>query len=99
MPYNIKLLLNLIFSGGGLFVYYQKTWYVAGIISFSALRESGSLFCSPKDYGVFVNLPRFKDWIIKERNSGTRFLPLNKIINPVVYKADKNVKLRLADIS
>jgi hypothetical protein len=90
---------HTIFSGGGLFVYYQRTWYIAGIISFSALRDSGLLFCSPKDYGVFVNLPRFKDWIVKDRNIVNKFLPIESLINPVTYRTETNASVRLADKS
>uniref|UniRef100_A0A1Q3FNL9 Putative trypsin-like serine protease n=1 Tax=Culex tarsalis TaxID=7177 RepID=A0A1Q3FNL9_CULTA len=50
-------------SGGGLHVKRGDTWYVVGIISFTAPREDNSLLCKKDSYAAFTNVATFVPWI------------------------------------
>ncbi|KAL1379508.1 hypothetical protein pipiens_014846 [Culex pipiens pipiens] len=58
-------------SGGGLHVKRGDTWYVVGITSFTAVRDTNRYVCRTDSYAAFTNVATFAPWIqsIAELNS------------------------------
>lgn len=50
-------------SGGGLHVKRADTWYIVGIISFTAVRGTNSYLCRTDSYAAFTNVAVFASWI------------------------------------
>lgn len=58
-------------SGGGLHMKRGDTWYVVGITSFTAVRDTNRYVCRTDSYAAFTNVATFAPWIqsIAELNS------------------------------
>ncbi|XP_053665557.1 uncharacterized protein LOC128714704 [Anopheles marshallii] len=52
-------------SGGGMYIYRDKRWFLRGIVSFSGIRE-GTNYCDSFSYVVFMNVPYYVKWIATE---------------------------------
>lgn len=52
-------------SGGGLVFEYDRTWYLRGIVSNGPAGFDSVIKCSPKDYVVFTDAAKYRDWIGK----------------------------------
>ncbi|XP_055546530.1 serine protease easter-like [Wyeomyia smithii] len=55
-------------SGGGLMMQRGDAWYLAGIVSFTKVRGSGSDLCLADSYTAFTNVTAYWDWIEKTTN-------------------------------
>lgn len=49
-------------SGGGMYIFQNNSWYLRGIVSFSALRD-GTNLCDLYSYAAFTNVPHYVSWI------------------------------------
>uniref|UniRef100_A0A182M9J2 Peptidase S1 domain-containing protein n=1 Tax=Anopheles culicifacies TaxID=139723 RepID=A0A182M9J2_9DIPT len=52
-------------SGGGMYLYREKRWFLRGVVSFSGIRE-GTNYCDSFSYVVFMNVPYYVKWIASE---------------------------------
>ncbi|XP_049292955.1 uncharacterized protein LOC125768826 [Anopheles funestus] len=52
-------------SGGGMYIYREKRWFLRGVVSFSGIRE-GTNYCDSFSYVVFMNVPYYAKWIASE---------------------------------
>lgn len=50
-------------SGGGLYVSDGGKWFLRGIVSRSIAHGGNKLGCDTNNYSVFVDVPKFVDWI------------------------------------
>ncbi|XP_058450590.1 serine protease easter-like [Malaya genurostris] len=55
-------------SGGGLMLQRGDAWYLAGIVSFTKIRGSGSDLCLADSYTAFTNVTAYWDWIERVTN-------------------------------
>lgn len=58
-------------SGGGLFRNVRGSWFLLGIVSFTAAQEQDENRCSSTDYTAFVDVAKYKRWI--RNNSGKSY--------------------------
>ncbi|XP_062543869.1 clotting factor G beta subunit-like [Armigeres subalbatus] len=58
-------------SGGGLFRNVRGSWYLLGIISFTAARQENENLCSATDYTAYIDVVKYKRWI--KENSVSSF--------------------------
>ncbi|XP_039451223.1 chymotrypsinogen B-like [Culex pipiens pallens] len=51
-------------SGGGMYVNRNGQWFLIGVVSFTAARDSNTNLCSTKDYTGFTKVSAFQDFIV-----------------------------------
>ncbi|XP_055533977.1 plasma kallikrein-like isoform X2 [Wyeomyia smithii] len=56
-------------SGGGMFRNIRGKWYLLGVISFTAAQERNQNLCSSTDYTAFVDVAKYRRWIMENSNS------------------------------
>ncbi|EDS39615.1 serine protease [Culex quinquefasciatus] len=72
-------------SGGGLFRNVRGSWFLLGIVSFTAAQEQDENRCSSTDYTAFVDVAKYKRWI--RNNSDPSFgTPCSDLGQPAKLK-------------